>query len=99
MNLSGLPRPVPCRGGRGRVTAGVGAAKRSLGLAPLEIFGDAQLAIGDGAEVADARSKGTTWSFEFDDSRTGSGGYYVQVRARDTAGNVGTVTGVRFDVR
>ena len=50
------------------------------------------------AEVADARSKGTTWSFEFDDSRTGSGGYYVQVRARDTAGNVGTVTGVRFDV-
>jgi hypothetical protein len=32
-----------------------GAAKRSPELAPLEIFGDAQLAIGDGADVADAR--------------------------------------------
>ena len=32
-----------------------GAAKRSAELAPLEIFGDAQLAIGEGADVADAR--------------------------------------------
>jgi F420-dependent oxidoreductase-like protein len=32
-----------------------GAAKRSPELAPLEIFGDAQLAIGEGADVADAR--------------------------------------------
>ena len=32
-----------------------GAAKRSAELAPLDIFGDAQLAIGEGAEVAAAR--------------------------------------------
>jgi F420-dependent oxidoreductase-like protein len=32
-----------------------GAAKRSPELAPMEIFGDAQLAIGEGAEVAEAR--------------------------------------------
>ena len=32
-----------------------GAAKRSAELAPLDIFGDAQLAIGEGADVAEAR--------------------------------------------
>jgi tripartite motif-containing protein 71 len=51
-------------------------------------------------ELTDEGARSTAWSFVFDDSADrGSGGYWGQHRAIDASGNVGTVTGVRFDVR
>jgi DNA-binding beta-propeller fold protein YncE len=51
-------------------------------------------------ELTDEGAPSTAWRFVFDDSADrGSGGYWGQHRAVDASGNVGTVTGVRFDVR
>jgi hypothetical protein len=52
------------------------------------------------ATPADPGAPSSAWSFVFDDSADrGSGGYWGQHRAVDAAGNVGAVTGWRFDVR
>jgi DNA-binding beta-propeller fold protein YncE len=51
------------------------------------------------AGVTEPGAPSAVWSFVFDDSADpGSGAYWAQHRARDTSGNVGTVTGVRFGV-
>jgi tripartite motif-containing protein 71 len=52
------------------------------------------------AVLADPGAPTSAWSFELDDGTDpGSGGYWGQHRAIDAAGNIGTVTGVRFDMR
>ena len=61
-----------------------GAAKRSSELAPLEIFGDAQLAIGDGAEVAGAREAArNTIGFYVGGMGAKSKNYYNDLFRRD----------------
>jgi hypothetical protein len=49
------------------------------------------------ATLTQAGSASTGWSWEFDDRVAhGSGQYFVQVRAKDTAGKLSTNVSTRF---